>query len=218
MKKRRNQHTRIKKIIIQAEDGGPALIYNLDNKGRLIYRHPVCVGLPAHIKSDTPGSYEYTPPPVKVYNKSIKKEDPSIVGTNSIKINIPNPTLNQEFTLTGQGNINSSNTIESFESKQPNLPNKENNKDINPINLINHISTSQPQPQIQQQMQSQIQQHSSTLFGFIDHSVLSLMKSYENVFSNKDNLSNAPLPKETSLQKRNEDLYSDFNFPEDGTF
>ena len=211
MKSSKRKHIRVKKIIIQAENGGPALIYNLDNKGRLISRHPVCVGLPAHVKYDTPGSYEYTPPPVKVYNKSINEEDPSIVGSNSNKINIPNPILNQEFTLTGQGNINFSNTIELIESKQTNLPNKENNKDINLIDAINQISTSPPQPQIQ----PQIQQHSSTLFDFFDHNVLSLMKSYENFFSINDNLSNAPLPIETSLQEQNEDLYSDFNFPED---
>ena len=79
-------HKYIQKIIIETKDGSPALIYNLDSRGRLIYEYPVCVGIPAHINMDNTGNLDFKPPPVKVYKKSIKKIDPSIVGDNTISI------------------------------------------------------------------------------------------------------------------------------------
>lgn len=88
-------HRYINRIIIETENGEPALIYNLDRKGRIIYEYPVCIGLPGHIKYKEPGIYTFEPSPVQAYKKSVKKKDPSIEGCNSITIQISNSSLNK---------------------------------------------------------------------------------------------------------------------------
>lgn len=132
-------HKYIRKIVIKTKDGKPALVYNLDYKGRIIYDYPVCLGIPAHIKYEQPGIYTFKPPPVQVYKKSLTKKDPSIVGCNSITITIYNPIHDQidnSFKVSNsnlqkkdeQYNNNKLSHISKINNKQDNLFENRNNE------------------------------------------------------------------------------------------
>lgn len=97
----RDGHKYIGRIIFETKDGSPALIYNLDHKGRVVYEYPVCKGLPAYVNYDHPGIYTFKPPPIQVYKKEIKSSDPSITGSNSITVNI-NPKNSNELKISDQ--------------------------------------------------------------------------------------------------------------------
>lgn len=188
-------HKYIQKIIIETKDGSPALIYNLDSRGRLIYEYPVCVGIPAHVNMENTGNLDFKPPPVKVYKKSIKKFDPSIVGENTISINFPT-----NFSSFDQKNI--SNNINLCEISNRNFPKKEetNNNLSMPKNTF-----------IQSSQQKSLRD--SSLFDLMDEFILASLKEDDHYFTSffeNSNLEKQP-PNESSENKYI-DLDLDFDY------
>ncbi|OHT14115.1 hypothetical protein TRFO_03138 [Tritrichomonas foetus] len=80
--------TPTRRIIITDKEGSPALIYNLDEKSRLIYEYPVCKGLPAHIALPKSGHFVFKPPKVNVYSRSKQSIDPDIIDNNIYEMNV----------------------------------------------------------------------------------------------------------------------------------